>query len=135
MQTLATYVIAVGVLAAPPRLQFIEPENVPCLDLVIDATDTANDLDWETVPTRHEVRVYDTQARNANASLGPGDRVVVAGRMTSYVFVDPATNKRYRRQRLVADVVAPSLEAATATLTPAPAEPKRHTDPAIRAIA
>lgn len=132
MQTLATYVTAVGVLAGPPRLQFVDAEGTPCLDLVFDATDTSNDLDWETVPTRHEVRVYGAQARNANATLGPGDRVVVAGRMTSYVHVDPATGKRYRRQRVVADVVAPSLEAATATLTPAPAEPARHP---IRAIA
>jgi single-stranded DNA-binding protein len=56
-------------------------------------------------------------ARNVNASLVTGNRVVVVGRLTTEGWTDAATNEQRTATRVIADVVAPSLEFATTTIT------------------
>lgn len=121
MSNLTTSITTVGVLSTPPRLAF-DAAGRAFVDLVLEC-DPLDVGDPDALPTRQDVRVLGMQALNANASLGPGDRVLCCGRLTSYLHVEPSTGTRFRRQRILADVVGASLEAATAVLSPAPPEP------------
>ncbi|TFH68149.1 single-stranded DNA-binding protein [Cellulomonas sp. HD19AZ1] len=132
MGSLATLVTTVGVVTAPPRLHHTATGS-PRVDLTIEVpvnSPVDDDAQTDVMATRHDVRISGPQALNVNASVGPGDRVVVVGRLVSYVHVDGG-GQRFRRARVLADVVATSLETATAVLTPSGMEHAPDLSPSI----
>jgi single-strand DNA-binding protein len=71
----------------------------------------------EAEPTRHVVRAFKTLAENIAESLAKGDRVFVHGTVTTDVWTDKQTGEKRTAQRVLAEIVGPSLRWATARIT------------------
>lgn len=108
------HLVAVGTLVDPPRLRAGEDGTV-FVDLLVETDLGPDDAAAGAVASRYDVRAFGELARNVNASLAPGGRVLVTGHLASYL--DSHAGVRLRRSRLLADVVAASLEHATTTIT------------------
>jgi single-strand DNA-binding protein len=68
-------------------------------------------------PTRHVVRAFKTLAENIVESLAKGNRVFVHGTVTTDVWTDKQTGEKRTAQRVLAEIVGPSLRWATARIT------------------
>jgi single-strand DNA-binding protein len=118
MAHLTTLVTFVGQLATNPLLRFGEANHVPYVDLVVLVNENDRDgEEWPSTPTRHRVRAFGQMAQNINTSLATGNRVVVVGRLTTEAWTDTVTKEARTTTRVIADVVAPSLEFATTSVT------------------
>ncbi len=73
-----------------------------------------SDGEWvDTEPTRHVLRAFQTLAENIVESLSKGDRVLVHGTVTTDSWTDKQTGDKRTAQRVLADIVGPSLAGAT----------------------
>jgi single-strand DNA-binding protein len=82
------------------------------------------DGEWvDAEPTRHVVRAFKTLAENIVESLAKGDRVFVHGTVTTEAWTDKESGDKWTAQRVLAEIVGPSLRWATritkTTRTPA----------------
>jgi single-strand DNA-binding protein len=77
-----------------------------------------SDGEWvDGEPTRHVVRTFKTLAENIVESLAKGDRVFVHGTVTTEAWADQQTGEKRTAQRVLAELVGPSLRWATARVT------------------
>ena len=67
-------------------------------------------------PTRLVVRSFKTLAENIVESLVKGDRVFVHGTVTTEAWTDKQSGEKRTAQRVLAEVVGPSLRWATARI-------------------
>jgi single-strand DNA-binding protein len=63
------------------------------------------------------VRAFKTLAENIAESLAKGDRVFVHGTVTTEAWTDQQTGEKRTAQRVLAEIVGPSLRWATARIT------------------
>jgi single-strand DNA-binding protein len=76
------------------------------------------DGEWvDAEPTRHVVRAFKTLAENIVESLAKGDRLFVHGSVTNEAWTDKQTGEKRTTQRVLAEIVGPSLQWATARIT------------------
>jgi catechol 2,3-dioxygenase-like lactoylglutathione lyase family enzyme len=76
--------------------------------------------EWvDAEPIRHVVRAFRTLAENIVESLAKGDRVFVHGTVTTDAWTDEQSGEKRTAQRVLADIVGPSLRWATARITKA----------------
>jgi single-strand DNA-binding protein len=68
-------------------------------------------------PTRHVVKAFKTLAENIVESLAKGDRVFVHGTVTTDSWIDKESGEKRTAQRVLAEVVGPSLRWATTRVT------------------
>jgi single-strand DNA-binding protein len=68
-------------------------------------------------PTRLVVRAFKTLAANILESLAKGDRVFVHGTVTTDAWTDKQTGEKRTAQRVLAEIVGPSLRWATARIS------------------
>jgi len=68
-------------------------------------------------PTRHVVRAFKTLAENIAESLCKGHRVFVHGTVTTDTWTDKDTGDKRTAQRVLAELVGPSLRWATTRIT------------------
>jgi single-strand DNA-binding protein len=77
-----------------------------------------SDGEWvDTEPIRHVVRTFKTLAENIVESLAKGDRVFVHRSVTTEAWTDKESSDRRAAQRVLAEIVGPSLRWATARIT------------------
>lgn len=113
-------VTVVGNLAADPEIRFT-PQGKAVVDFSI--ADTPRRLDpssnqWVDGETNWwRVTAWDNLAKNVAASLKKGDQVVVIGSQATSRYKDSNTNEDRTSSKITADVVAPSLRFAQATVT------------------
>lgn len=119
MSRITSTVTFVGELEEDPAMYESRSTGQPYTDFVVSVSESLPDEDsWPNVrPTRWNVRCFAHLARNVNASLAAGDRVSVTGRVTTESYLEDGSTEPAYRLRVVADVVAPSLESATVTIT------------------
>jgi single-strand DNA-binding protein len=68
------------------------------------------EVEWaDGEPTRHVVKAFKTLADNIAESLHKGDRIFVHGTITTEVWTDKDTGGRRTAQRVLAEIVGPSL--------------------------
>jgi single-stranded DNA-binding protein len=67
--------------------------------------------------TGNVVWTFQTLAENVGESLAKGDRVFVHGTMTTEAWTDKQTGEKRTTQRVLAEIVGPSLRWATARIT------------------
>ena len=66
---------------------------------------------------RAMIGAFKTLAENIAESLGKGDRVFVHGTVTTEAWTDKQTGEKRTAQRVLAEIVGPSLRWATARIT------------------
>jgi single-strand DNA-binding protein len=108
-----------GNLAHAPQVRFtgsgkqITEITVP----VSERRHNSNGAWVDTEPTRHVVRAFKILAENIVESLSKGDRVFVHGTVTTDSWTDKDTDQKRTAQRVLAEVVGPSLRWATTRIT------------------
>lgn len=119
MSRITSTVTFVGELDEDPAMHESRSTGQPYTDLVVSVSESLPDEDsWPNVrPTRWPVRCFAHLARNVNASLAAGDRVTVTGRVTTETYTPEGATEPAYRLRVVADIVAASLEGATVSIT------------------
>jgi len=80
-------------------------------------------------PTRHIVRAFKTLAENIVESLAKGDRVFVHGTVTTEAWTDKESGDKRTAQRVLADIVGPSLRWATTRITKTTRTPTTEEQP------
>jgi single-strand DNA-binding protein len=68
-------------------------------------------------PTRHVVKAFKALAENIAESLSKGDRVFVHGTIATDTWTDNQTGDKRTAQRVLAEIVGPSLRWATTRIT------------------
>jgi single-strand DNA-binding protein len=118
-----------GNLADDPQTRFTPSgKQITELIVLVNARRPTSEGEWvDGEPTRHVVRAFKTLAKNIVESLAKGDRVFVHGTVATEAWTDKQTGEKRTAQRVLAEVVGPSLRWATAritktTRTPATAE-------------
>jgi single-strand DNA-binding protein len=108
-----------GNLADDPQVRFTPSGKlVTEITVLVNERRLNSDGQWvEGEPTRHVVRAFKTLAENVAESLSTGDRVVVQGTITTDTWTDKQSGEKRTAQRVLADVVGPSLRWATARVT------------------
>ena len=108
-----------GNLADDPQVRFTgSGKQVTEITVLVNQRRQNEDGEWvEAEPTRHVVRAFNTLAENIADSLAKGDRVFVHGSVTTDVWTDKRTGEKRTAQRVLADIVGPSLRWATARIT------------------
>ena len=113
---LTTTTIFEGNLAADPELRFTPNGKQVVEFTVLVNSRRQNDAgEWEDrEPTRHQIKAFGTLAENTAGSLQKGDRVIVAGNVTTDSWDDRDTGSKRTMQKVLADAVGISLRWATA---------------------
>jgi single-strand DNA-binding protein len=108
-----------GNLADDPRVRFTPSgKQVTELTVLVNQRRQNSDGEWvDAEPTRHVVRAFKTLAENIVESLAKGDRVFVHGTITTEAWTDNQSGERRTAQRVLAEIVGPSLRWATARIT------------------
>jgi single-strand DNA-binding protein len=108
-----------GNLADDPQTRFTgSGRQVTELTVLVNQRRQNGEGEWvDGEPTRHVVRAFKTLAENIAASLAKGDRVFVHGTVTTEAWTDRQSGERRTAQRVLAEVVGPSLRWATARIT------------------
>jgi single-strand DNA-binding protein len=108
-----------GNLADDPRVRFPPSgKQVTDLTVLVNARRQTSDGEWvDGEPTRYVVLAFKTLAVNIVESLAKGDRVFVHGTVTTEAWTDQQSGERRTAQRVLAEVVGPSLRWATARIT------------------
>jgi single-strand DNA-binding protein len=107
-----------GNLADDPQVRFTgSGKQVTELTVLVSQRRQNNDGEWvDGEPTRLVVRAFKTLAENIVESLAKGDRVVVLGTVITEAWTDKQTGEKRTAQRVLADIVGPSLRWATARI-------------------
>jgi single-strand DNA-binding protein len=108
-----------GNLADDPQVRFT-PSGKQVTEITVLVNERRHNSDGEWVdaePTRHVVRAFKTLAENIVESLARGDRVIVHGTVTTEAWTDKQTGAKRTAQRVLADIVGPSLRWATTRIT------------------
>ncbi len=115
----ATTVLFEGNLADDPQVRFTgSGKQITEITVLVNQRRHNNDGEWfEVEPTRHVVRAFKTLAENIAESLAKGDRVFVQGTVTTEARTDKQTGDKRTAQRVLAEIVGPSLRWATARIT------------------
>lgn len=106
-----------GNLAADPDLRFT-PAGKPVLEctVLVNRRRQSEAGEWANEePTRHQVKALETLAQNTAGSAAKGDRIIVAGTITTDTRADKDTGEKRTTQRVLADAIGVSLRWATAT--------------------
>ena len=108
-----------GNLADDPQVRFTPSgKQITEITVLVNQRRQNEDGEWvEAEPTRHVVRAFKTLAENIAESLAKGDRVFVHGTVTTEAWTDQQTGEKRTAQRVLAEVVGPSLRWATARIT------------------
>jgi single-strand DNA-binding protein len=112
-------VTVVGNLARDPELKFTPNGKAVVTLSVADTPRSFNKASgaWENGVTDWvKVVAWEALAENIGASLKKGDQVFVQGRYVAEKYNDKETNEEKTSRKLVADVVGPTLQFATATV-------------------
>jgi single-strand DNA-binding protein len=110
-----------GNLADDPQTRFT-PSGKPItqMTVLVNARRQNSDGEWvDAEPTRHVERAFKTLAENIVESLAKGDRVFVHGTVTTEAWTDEQSGEKRTAQRVLAEIVGPSLRWATARITKA----------------
>jgi single-strand DNA-binding protein len=108
-----------GNLADDPQTRFT-PSGKQVTELTVLVSQRRQNGEGEWVdgePTRLVVRAFKTLAENIAESLAKGDRVFVHGTVTTEAWTDKQSGERRTAQRVLAEIVGPSLRWATARIT------------------
>ena len=108
-----------GNLADDPQTRFT-PSGKPItqMTVLVNARRQNSDGEWvDAEPTRHMERAFKTLAENIVESLAKGDRVFVHGTVTTEAWTDEQSGEKRTAQRVLAEIVGPSLRWATARIT------------------
>jgi single-strand DNA-binding protein len=107
-----------GNLADDPQTRFTgSGKQVTEITVLVNQRRQNSDGEWvDAEPTRLVVRAFKTLAENIAESLAKGDRVVVHGTVTTDAWTDQQTGEKRTAQRVLAEVVGPSLRWATARI-------------------
>ena len=108
-----------GNLADNPQVRFT-PSGKQVTELTVLVSERRLNAEGEWVdgePTRHVVKAFKTLAENIVESLAKGDRVFVRGTVTTEVWTDKDTGDKRTAQRVLAEIVGPSLRWATTRIT------------------
>jgi single-strand DNA-binding protein len=108
-----------GNLADDPQVRFT-PSGKPITEMtvLVNARRQNSDGEWvDAEPTRHVVRAFKMLAENIAESLAKGDRVFVHGTVTTEAWTDQQSGEKRTAQRVLAEIVGPSLRWATARVT------------------
>jgi single-strand DNA-binding protein len=121
-----------GNLADDPQVRFTPSgKQITEITVLVNQRRQNSDGEWvDAEPTRHVVRAFKTLAENMVESLAKGDRVFVHGTVTTEAWTDQHTGDKRTAQRVLAEIVGPSLRWATTriaktTRTPATDETSR----------
>jgi single-strand DNA-binding protein len=109
-----------GNLATDPELRYTGSgkQVVEFTVLVNERRLNSDSGGWDDgEPTRHRVKAFKQLGENIAESLVKGDRVFVHGTVTTDIWTDKATGDKRTGQRILADIVGPSLRWATARIT------------------
>jgi single-strand DNA-binding protein len=108
-----------GNLADDPQVRFTPSgKQVTELTVLVNPHRQNSEGEWvDGEPTRHVVRAFKTLAENVAESLATGDRVFVHGTVTTEAWTDKQSSEKRTAQRVLADIVGPSLPWATARIT------------------
>jgi single-strand DNA-binding protein len=107
-----------GNLADDPQVRFT-PSGKQITEITVLVNQRRHNDQGEWVdgePTRHVVRAFKTLADNIVESLAKGDRVYVHGTVTTETWTDKQTGEKRTAQRVLAEIVGPSLRWATARI-------------------
>jgi single-strand DNA-binding protein len=112
---MGTIVTFEGNLADDPQVRFTPSgKQITEITVLVNQRRQNGDGGWvDGEPTRHVVRAFKALADNVAESLSKGDRVVVHGTITTEVWTDRESGDRRTAQRVLAEIVAPSLRWAT----------------------
>ena len=108
-----------GNLADDPQTRFT-PSGKPItqMTVLVNARRQNSDGEWvDAEPTRNMERAFKTLAENIVESLAKGDRVFVHGTVTTEAWTDEQSGEKRTAQRVLAEIVGPSLRWATARIT------------------
>ena len=109
-------ITVLGNLTRDPELRYTPNGNaVAIFGLAVNRRTQNKDGEWVDDPDFFNVETWFKLAENCAGSLSKGDRVLVAGRLKQDSWEDKEGQKR-NAIKIVANVVAPSLEYASATL-------------------
>ena len=108
-----------GNLVDDPQVRFTPSgKQVTEITVLVNQRRHNDDGEWVDVePTRHVVRAFKTLAENVVGSLAKGDRVFVHGTVTTDVWTDKQSGEKRTAQRVLAEIVGPSLRWATTRIT------------------
>jgi single-strand DNA-binding protein len=108
-----------GNLADDPQVRFTgSGKQITEITVLVNQRRQNGDGQWVDVePTRHVVRAFKTLAENIVESLAKGDRVFVHGTVTTEAWTDKQTGEKRTAQRVLAEIVGPSLRWATTRIT------------------
>jgi single-strand DNA-binding protein len=107
-----------GNLADDPQIRFT-PSGKQITEITVLVSQRRHNSHGEWVdgePTRHVVRAFKTLAENIVESLAKGDRVFVHGTVTTEAWTDQQSGEKRTAQRVLAEIVGPSLRWATARI-------------------
>jgi single-strand DNA-binding protein len=106
-------------VADDPQVRFT-PSGKQITEITVLVNERRRDGAGEWVdaePTRHVVRAFKTLGDNIAESLEKCDRVFVHGTVTTDAWTDKDTGDKRTAQRVLAEVVGPSLRWATTRIT------------------
>ena len=108
-----------GNLADDPQVRFTgSGKQITEITVLVSERRLNGAGEWvDGEPTRHVVKAFKTLAENIAESLGKGDRVFVHGIITSETWTDAETGDKRTAQRVLAEIVGPSLRWATTRMT------------------
>jgi single-strand DNA-binding protein len=108
-----------GNLADDPQVRFTPSgKQITELTVLVNQRRPNDAGGWvHCEPTRHVVRAFKTLAENVAESLAKGDRVFVHGSVTTEAWTDQHSGEKRTAQRVVAEIVGPSLRWATTRIT------------------
>jgi single-strand DNA-binding protein len=109
-----------GNLAADPELRSAgSGKQVVEFTVLVNERRRSSDIgEWEDgEPTRHRVKAFKHLGENIAESLSKGDRVFVHGTVTTEGWTDKDTGDKRTGQKVLANIVGPSLRWATARIT------------------
>jgi single-strand DNA-binding protein len=108
-----------GNLADDPQTRFTgSGKQITELTVLVNQRRQNSEGEWvEGEPTRHVVRAFKTLAENVAESLAKGDRVFVHGTVITEAWTDKQSGEKRTAQRVLAEVVGPSLRWGTARIT------------------
>ena len=109
-------ITVLGNLTRDPELRYTPNGNaVAGFGIAVNRRIQNDDGEWIDDPDFFEITTWFKLAENSASSLSKGDRVLVSGRLKQDRWEDKDGQKR-SVIKIVASVVAPSLEFASATL-------------------
>lgn len=106
-----------GNITRDPELRFTPSGTaVMQLGIAVNHSRKGADGEWTDEANFIDVTLFSSLAEQASETFEKGNRVVVNGRLSQRSWEDKDSGDKRSKVEIVADVVAPSLRFATATL-------------------